>query len=169
MARSVHKPQHIAPASAVRQLPSFQRREWLVQRVGWALMALIALAALAGLFGGGALASAVVTNSAARIEYRRLARMGTPLQWRVTPAHDAGGSVEVAIDSRLIANYRLTGINPAPTHARLEGHRWVFTFDAAGGAAPIVFELEASAMGTYQGEIQVGHTPPLGISQLVFP
>ena len=37
---------------------TFQRRSWIVQRVGWVMLALLILAALGGLFGPGPLSRA---------------------------------------------------------------------------------------------------------------
>ena len=40
-----------------------ERREWKIQRVGWLLMALMLVAALAGLLGPGPLSSTIAEDS----------------------------------------------------------------------------------------------------------
>lgn len=54
---------------------AFQEKFWTFQRVAWALMALILLAALAGTTGsGGPLAHAEASGPGGSIEYPRIAR-----------------------------------------------------------------------------------------------
>lgn len=57
----------------------FQRRSWAVQRVGWGVMALVALAALLGLFGPGPINNAITGSKEAPLwlEYKRFGRFQT--------------------------------------------------------------------------------------------
>ena len=64
---------------ASRQYPvqedmAFQRRMWIVQRIGWALLGVISLAALCGLFGNGVLSKRTATGAEMSIEYERFER-----------------------------------------------------------------------------------------------
>src|SRR5262245_27034078 len=64
---------------ASRQYPvqedmAFQRRMWIVQRIGWALLGIISLAALCGPFGYGILSKRTATGAEMSIEYERFER-----------------------------------------------------------------------------------------------
>lgn len=55
----------------VSQDLNFQRREWVVQRVGWVVMAVLLVAALLGLFGPGPLSKSIAGSASGpvRAEY----------------------------------------------------------------------------------------------------
>lgn len=57
-----------------------QRREWVIERIGWAIMALILLAALAGLLGSGPLSNARIDHPGSHLsaEYNRFERYQSP-------------------------------------------------------------------------------------------
>jgi hypothetical protein len=68
----------------------FQRRMWAVQRIGWAVMALVVLAGLLGLFGPGPLSSATAGKEEGPLlveGYERFVRFRIPttLQVRLDP------------------------------------------------------------------------------------
>ena len=71
---------------------AFQRREWTIQRVAWAVMALVALAGLLGLFGGaGPLTRAAAGNGALRLDYARFERKHAPTELRLQVAAGVAG------------------------------------------------------------------------------
>ncbi len=60
---------------------AFQRKSWLVERIGWGVMLTILVAALAGLFASGPLSSKNVesADSSAIVRYERFARAQAPV------------------------------------------------------------------------------------------
>jgi hypothetical protein len=50
-------------ADLVGESPSFQRREWRVDRVGWVVMALILVAGLVGVWGAGVHTATIDSDS----------------------------------------------------------------------------------------------------------
>ncbi len=75
----------ISPAKKVGSLEvdedmQFQRKEWTVEHWSWIGMAIIAIAALLGLFGQGILSKTTVENGPIQVEYGRFERLLAPIQ-----------------------------------------------------------------------------------------
>ncbi|MGG5812095.1 hypothetical protein [Falsiroseomonas sp. CW058] len=125
-----------------RDLP-FQRRTWRAQRVGWAAMAMLVAAALAGLFGGGGwLAAGEAEDGGLRAEWPRIQRLGLaePLRM-VLPAAD--GLAELRLDAGAAARWRLRDATPPPLDAAAGPGGLVLRIGRDGaGPAAIVLHLE---------------------------
>jgi hypothetical protein len=80
---------------------TFQRRSWVMQRVGWVVMTLVMLAALVGLFGGaGALggeAQASSEDAAVSVSYERFLRFMKPTTLQIQLSQEAGKERKVSI------------------------------------------------------------------------
>jgi len=147
----------------------FQRREWVVQRIGWVVFALILLAGLLGLFGDGPLAHRVAASPALQIEYDWLIRRDSPTTWKLTPrVPPKDGHYRVALDADWAQHFRMHGIQPEPASARLVDGRWEYEFEASA-SVPIVFNVEARRMGSLEGSIRLGDAPPIELSQFAYP
>lgn len=98
---------------------AFQRREWTVQRVGWAAMALLVIAALAGLLGPGPLSRTTATSEDGLVEvsYQRFGHLEADDMIRivVAPAAVTGDSVEVQLAQDWVRSVDISGITPEPT------------------------------------------------------
>jgi hypothetical protein len=72
---------------------AFQRKTWKAERIAWGCIGLIAMSALAGLFGNGPLSRATVgrTEKGFWIEYDRFVRYESPTMLRIH-AQGSGGS-----------------------------------------------------------------------------
>jgi hypothetical protein len=149
----------------------FQRREWVVQRIGWTLMGLVLLAGLLGVFGGGPLAHRTSANAALAVEYDWLTRRDSQTSWKLTPrTPPVDGRHRVALDANWAQHIRINAIQPEPESARLAEGRWVYVFEAREvPGLPIVFHVEARKMGPLEGSIVFNDAPPLQIAQFVYP
>lgn|SRR5688572_24056408 len=149
----------------------FMRAEWLIQRIGWGLVAMLVLAGLLGVFGDGPLARAQVAGPTALIEFDRFTRRASDSEWKIIPkGASADGKVSVMVSAPFAESFEITDVLPPPASARLESDHWRFEFDATRLAgAPIVFHVRAQHAGRHAGEIQVGAGAPLLVSQLVYP
>ncbi len=171
MGRPPRNPKYQDDVASLRENLPFREHEWLVQRVGWALMTCIVLAGFFGAFGDGPLARETLTNASARLEYERLARREYNTRWRIIPAATArGGAVHVAIDAQLVSRYRVTEIVPQPEKTRFDGGEVTYEFSAAQVAAqPIVFHVETRDVGMHRGSIRVADGPPFAFAQFIYP
>jgi hypothetical protein len=149
---------------------TFHRREWFVQRMAWVLMTVVIVAAIAGVFGGGPLASAHVAIGDGQVDYQRFVRKRAGTEWRIKPARDAAfGRSHVGIDTSLLDHYQVISIVPEPHATQLAFGKAVYEFDLASAPADIVFHVEPARIGRAVGEMRLGNSGSALIKQFVFP
>lgn len=154
-----------------------QRRNWLFQGIGQALMVLVALAGLLGLFGGaGPLSRASAGNQEASLsisEYERFLRFGKPttLQVRLGEAATTGGEARVWLSRQYVENVQFQEIDPLPERVEAGPDRFVYVFEAAGPDRPtaVTFETEPDEIGRLQGRVGLDGGTSLTFSQFVYP
>jgi hypothetical protein len=110
----------------------FQQREWIAERVAWAVMALLVAAALLGDFGTGPLSRTTAGDEAGPmwLEYDRFVRLLAPAPLRVQlgPGAARDGMVRLWIDRRYIDSFELQQVTPQPDSMELGIERLIFTF-----------------------------------------
>ena len=136
-----------------------QRKLWLVQRVGWGLMALVIAAAMLGLFGKGPLSDATVgrERGALRMEFERFTRYMTTSELHVLVGPDAarGGEVQVWLSRDYVRRVKIDQITPEPAAVAAQGDRYLYTFRAKTENKPIslTFFVTPKAFGVFDGEV----------------
>src|SRR5690554_1240756 len=117
----------------------YQENEWRVERIGGVGMALLVLAALAGLFGAGPGASARQESGPLRVRYRRVVRFYAPTDLIVnyTPAQPQGETVRFWIDRDAFDYFRVEQIVPQPESAQLLPDRILYEFQAPETGQPL--------------------------------
>lgn len=151
---------------------AFQERFWIVERIGWALMLLIVLAALAGFTGVTGPASTGRAEAAgARVDYPRISRWQTADMLAIEFAEGAGGKVEVLIPREFTRVFSIEGVTPEPSKvtATSDGPLYEFEVDADPGTKTADFAIRAQrpavptrARGAVAGE-------PFAMSFTVLP
>ncbi|HUS64691.1 MAG TPA: hypothetical protein VMZ28_09130 [Kofleriaceae bacterium] len=144
-----------------------ERREWVVQRVGWAAMAGFLAAAALGLFGSGPLARAQEGGRSLRVDYPLFARREAPDEIRVE-AESTGPELRIGISRDFLSENELEAVTPEPDATLLEAHRLVHVFRAGAGTHRVVFEVRAHHLGRQSAEVTAGHET-VHLHQLVFP
>ena len=153
----------------------FQRREWVAERVAWAVMALLIAAALLGFFGTGPLSRTTAGDEAGPLwlDYERFARLLAPAPLRVHVGQGAArdGIVRVWIDRRYLDSVELQQVTPQPDSTELEAERLIFSFRQADGegAAVITFNMRPSRFGSLPGRVGLVEGPALQFQQFVYP
>jgi len=153
----------------------FQRREWIVQRVGWVIIAALLLAALAGLFGPGPLSKTTVGNETdpVRAEYYRFWRMASPmpLRLRLTPAHPDQSEIGVWMSRAYLESMRVETVTPEPerVEAGTDHFVYVFRLKAPADTISVVFSLEADEAGMVSGQIGVDGAAAIGLRHFIYP
>ena len=153
----------------------FQRREWLIQRLGWFIGLLVLIAALAGLFGYGPASRSTASDPSRqlRIEYERFGRLDAAHEvsvW-VEPPLFSGDQVEVWIDRGYIDAQQIDSITPPPSSVEPGQERCTFIFPAprGGDAAYIVFRMAPQKPGRYTGRVGAAGGPDLPLKTLIYP
>jgi hypothetical protein len=153
----------------------FQRKSWRVQRIGWVVMLVIAIAALFGLFGNGPLSSAQAgdAGSGLSIVYERFVRKGAQHSIDVAagPSSVVGGSLRIWIARDWIDANRVVGITPEPARSDAFPDRIVYTFNAAQSGKPVTirFGLEADWLGSRRGSAGIVNGPAVQFGQFAYP
>ena len=152
----------------------FQRRQWRVERFGWAAMVLVIIAALAGVFGGGGIVELATASDSSRlteVRYARFARYSssTTLEVNVTASASAR-PMRLSISDQYLGAMNVRTITPPPTSTSIADRQHVFVFDrAASAAATIRFELVPESIGRHEGWIAVDGAAPVFFAHFVYP
>lgn len=152
-----------------------QRLEWKIERVCWAVMALVAAAALAGLLGHGPLSSAVAGERGSTLwaEYNRFERYQGPTTIRVHLGAGASrdGQVRIWINRDLIENVELNHIDPEPESVEAGGDRFVYVFRVLDTTRPtsVTYHFEPNKYGTMPVRVGLDGGPELSFRQFFYP
>jgi len=152
----------------------FQRREWRMERVGWAGLALFVIAAGAGSFGGGPLSDATATDVTGKlvVEYERFVRASasSALRLHISPEAATDGEIRVWADAVYLRDVEVSSIVPAPTRVEHRGERVVYVFAAVEPAGPseIVFRYEPSRAGRLRGHFALSEGTGAAVRQFAF-
>ena len=144
-----------------------------MQRVGWAIMALILLAALIGLTGkGGPLASGTAKAAGAKIDYPRITRWKSDDQLTVRLPASASGAVDVELSKAFGEMFSIRSVEPEPSEVKATATGQRFTFKVADGPGEklIVFGIHAenpTAPRTVRA--QIADAPPADLGITVLP
>lgn len=111
---------------------AFQEKFWVVERVGWVLMFLVVVAALAGFTGvTGAASSGRAEAAGATIDHPRISRWQTGDTLAVEFADSAAGKVEVLIPREFTKVFAIEGVTPEPSKVTATPDGQLFEFDLA--------------------------------------
>jgi hypothetical protein len=149
-----------------------QKRAWLVQRIGWCVLAMVLLAAVLGGFGPGPLGSVTeLDSSGLRLKYDRFVRYEAPATMRLELPASADDEQDFFLDASWLHGVHLESIQPEPIRAQAEGKRVRYTMrvQRRGSATPVSLHYEADAPGSLAGNVGIKGGTPLRISQFVYP
>ena len=154
----------------------FQRRIWMVERIGWLVMLLIIAAAALGLCGSaGPLGKATAgdRDGPLFVSYARFARhgAGTVLHVQVAPEAARQGEVRLWVEEGLFEVMELTQVAPEAKEVVLEPGRLVFVFPVADTAGPLTisFDLEPTHYWRHTARLGLPDGPSVRVRQFVYP
>jgi hypothetical protein len=154
---------------------AFQRREWMFQRIGWTIMLLVVLAALAGLLGRGPLSQVTVStpDGSLRLTYNRFVHYHDPttLEIEIAGGVADGRELRVWLDDAYLAGIEIQSITPAPDHfeAGSDRHTLVFRVSDPRQATRITIHFQADQMLALSGRAGIGDQVPVSFDQFVYP
>ncbi|MEX2284305.1 MAG: hypothetical protein WEE89_17585 [Gemmatimonadota bacterium] len=153
----------------INQDLDFQRVEWRIQRIGWVFIVIIALASIAGAFGGGPLAHQTRSTSSGDlvIEYDRIARHAAITRFDLhTPR--AQGEVGVVFSTDYLHQAELRTVMPEPDRTESGAGNTTFYFNLEPNATvSFVFEPDDIGLRTIQIGLRGGSA--LRLKQFVLP
>jgi hypothetical protein len=157
-------------AAEIGEDEAFQRRMWRAERIGWAVVALILLAALTGVFSGGLLGRATARDPGGglSVEYDRFARYGAPTTILIRLEREAGGEATLRLSRSLLEAFAIARVRPRPERewSQADGLAMRVRLDAGG-----VLELSGKAGGRLlvNGEIALEGEAPARLQWLIWP
>jgi hypothetical protein len=154
-----------------RDMP-LQRRTWAAERIGWAVMGIAIIAALAGAFSDGPLSAAETSDPTAglTLQYQRFERYHAPAFLRIALLGE-GEAQSLSFNQAFLDSVRILRIVPEPvgSTAGAAGYTFHFGKAALGEAAAILVFFEPERFGVVRGEVAVAGRPPLRFTQWVYP
>jgi hypothetical protein len=151
----------------------FEHHEWRLQRVLWAGLTLIVLAALVGLVGSGPLSSArqEAPGGSLALEYPRFLRAGIDVPFVLDIAPGApSDTLKIWFDRDHLEGFEIQEIMPAAVSQHLFENRVVFLFlrDPARPAR-IILTTRASRAGLRRGRVGIVGGAEVAITEVVYP
>jgi hypothetical protein len=134
----------------------FQHVTWQVERLGWIFMALIVVAALAGLFGGPTTRQETRDQSGrVQIEYQHLQRHLDPAALRLKIDTQGQSLFELTIDKQLARAFEIRSVIPEPIETQAHEGGLLMKF-AASSENTMPAEIVIMAIPNYPGDVSGG-------------
>lgn len=123
----------------VEENRSLQHRVWFIQRVSWALFAILIGLAVVGVTGDGGLwAQQTVSTGDVQARLPRVVRRGAAD--RIELVYPAGRAVAIDLDAAFVAAFDVVHIEPAPVTQRSAGQGVRLVVDG-GAEGPAILRL----------------------------
>jgi hypothetical protein len=175
-------PPKVAPPKAAAQSGAFPIQEdlrcqevtWAVERAGWAVMALIVVAALAGLFGGSMTRDESKDPSGRlHVSYQHYQRHLDPTDMTLSVETQGQSLFEITIDATLAASFEIRSITPQPIESQAHEGGLLLKFAASpdsGAPARIRITGVPTGAGSVAGNIGlIGESSGAPLDIFVYP
>ncbi|MBK4997861.1 hypothetical protein IAE37_000137 [Pseudomonas sp. S31] len=149
-----------------------QRRVWRFERIGWYVLLLIVLLALAGAFGNGPLseATAVSADGRLRVDYPRLSRAGTTESLRITVHGTPGEPLQLLLGGSLLREASIETLQPEPQASLSHGKSLLLELGTSGdGIATLYLTLRSEHVGSLEGVARIGPSSAVRFTIFLYP
>ena len=160
----------------VSQDLEFQRKEWLVGRLGWIVLGILLILGLLGVFGGSGLLSTTTTGDPSQgfwITYDRFLRNLAPttLTLFIEPGRIEGNTFNIHFPQDYIGEFEIQSIEPEPERVTVTSNGQQYTFNVQNPTGPIAirFYLKAEKIGAYRSDVVFNGNQTLTIRQFSYP
>ncbi len=154
----------------VREDMRFQRRSWIVERLGWSLLVLIALIGLSGALGIGPLSWQKASSGSLSVEYERFQRITRLARFTFDASGQNGPELRLHLSGAFQKDFEVSNIQPQPTRSATgpDGIDLTFATDASN-AGRIVIWAHSRRYGVSDITARLGDEAPLPFWVLVYP
>jgi hypothetical protein len=160
---------------ASRQVPikedmRFQRRSWIVERIGWSVLVLLALIGLSGAFGIGPLSWQTAQGGSLSVEYERFQRITRLARFTFEVKAQTEPELRLHLSRAFQQEFEISKIQPEPTRSTAGADGMDLTFPTDGAnAARIVIWAHSRRYGTTDIAARVGNEAPVSFWVFVYP
>lgn len=151
----------------------FQVRFWRFQRFAWIVMAMIIVAALAGLTGkGGQLSRATAAGPQGQVDYPRISRWEMTDEMTVSLPSGSADEATIEIDDAFSKVFQIESTQPAPKESYVTGtgERLVFNLAEPGAGRTIsVFIRPLQPAFSPRIQMRINNGDPLVLTPVVLP
>lgn len=146
----------------------FQRREWLLERAGWAVLFAIVLAGLVGLLGSGPLSGAqtATVDGSIAVQYGRIIRWQSPQFLEVEFARDEPRQIRVA--ASLMRTWSVQQVTPTPKEVTSTREETIYTFHGRERGR-VTVEYQARRIGAATGRLRFAGGREVVVRQVALP
>lgn len=150
----------------IREDMGFQRTSWVAERVGWIVLTLLLLAALAGLFGHGWLSKSSIGNGALRADYDRFQRTTKVTAFRLNLK--GSGEPKLTFGPRFQTGYEVVDIEPRPIQSSAGDKGLELQFASHEDSLRVVVWAKPRTFGRMRFTLSSGGAP-LTIHAFIYP
>jgi hypothetical protein len=143
-----------------------QETGWVIQRIGWVLMALFVLSGLLGLFGDGILSKKYINTGNQKLEYQRFSRQEARMELRFDLNSEGNGNI-VSIPNQYLEKVRIESVIPEPKSNQVLNDRINYLFEGSG-PMKITFYLVPQTIGSLDGRLLVNNQQ-MNFNQFIYP
>jgi hypothetical protein len=159
----------------LKQNLDFERRSWTVERVSWVVIAVVTVAALAGLLGPGPLSHTTTGEPSGQLwlEYSRFGRLRAPSTLRVHVTANAGQPtpLRVWLSRNYLERVQVEQVTPQPEQVEAGPEQLTYAFPIAESSrsTAITLSLKMDRFGRQRGCIGMVDGPSLCFQQFIYP
>jgi hypothetical protein len=156
----------------IREDMAFQRRSWLLERIGWSLLSIVLIAAIAGLFFHGPASYTRVHNAdnSLSVHYERFAHKTAMTYFTIRVAAPVSGEIPIRLSPAFTEAHNIESMQPPPVRASggTYGLEFVFTRSGAGDVA-VHIAARPKRFGTMSLTLEAEGRGALKVFQLIYP
>jgi hypothetical protein len=155
----------------VREDMQFQRRSWMVERAGWALLVLLALVGLSGAFGIGPLSWQTASAGSLKVEYERFQRITRLARFTFEVSAQNGPEMRLHLNDAFQKNFEVSNIQPQPARTTTgpDGIDLSFAVTERADKGRIVIWAHSRRYGVSNITAQLGSEAPIAFWVFVYP
>lgn len=154
----------------VQEHMKFQRGTWIVQRAGWIALAVLLLAAISGLLGGGLLSKGTATNSSMTVAFEKFERTTRLTQFTFDFSPQNSAERRLRLNRAFRDNFEFTSIQPAPSRSAAGPDGLELTFAMVPSSAnQVVIRARPRTYGSVEMAARADDGAALNFRVFIYP
>jgi hypothetical protein len=158
----------------IREHMRFQHATWVLQRIGWVLVAMVPVLGLAGVFANGILSDQVLQqpDNPLTLEFERFQRVTSLTKFTARFDGTSGEEARLRLSDAFQENYELESIQPRPARSAASSNGLELVFERPESDSTemkIVIWARPREFGLFDLSAAIEHGAPLNFSVVVYP